>query len=139
MLYSAHQPDLLPYSGFFYKMAKADVFDLKIWDQFVNRGYQRRVMMREKWATIPLEPGSSHDPIFDKRVKPEAAQVLADQVLARYGSKSNGYRMARFFDHEDRGAAGPRRDRLDQDRPALGVQLPADPVRCATCSASRRR
>ena len=35
-IYAAHQPDLLPYSGFWYKMAKADVFDLKIWDQFVD-------------------------------------------------------------------------------------------------------
>ena len=89
MLYTAHQPDLLPYSGFWHKMAHADVFDLKCWDQYVNRGYQRRVMMREQWANLPLEPGSSHDPIFVKRIKPEAPQVLADQVLTRYGKDLN--------------------------------------------------
>ena len=77
MLYSAHQPDLLPYSGFWFKMAHADVFDLKVWDQYVNRGYQRRVNMRGRWANIPLEPGSSTDSIFEKLVKPEAASVLA--------------------------------------------------------------
>jgi hypothetical protein len=102
MLYAAHQPDLLPYSGFFYKMARADIFDLKIWDQYVNRGYQRRVMMRGKWATIPLEPGSSIDSIFDKQVQPEAAVMLADTVYKRYGDKG-GNGKGKFWDHEDRG------------------------------------
>jgi len=102
MLYAAHQPDLLPYSGFFYKMAKADVFDLKVWDQYVNRGYQRRVMMRGRWASLPLEPGSSTESIFDKRVKPEAASTLVETVRSRYGSKA-GDGVAQFWDHEDRG------------------------------------
>ncbi len=102
MLYAAHQPDLLPYSGFFYKMAHADVFDLKVWDQFVNKGYQRRVLMHGRWATIPLEPGSSYDSIFDKRVKPEAAAELAKTVHSRYGSKA-GDGVAKFWGHEQRG------------------------------------
>jgi hypothetical protein len=96
MLYAAHQPDLLAYSGFWYKMAKADVFDLKIWDQYVNRGYQRRVTMRDHWTTLPLEPGSSTDSIFDKRVKPEAAQVLADCIVKRYSKKS--HKQGKFWD-----------------------------------------
>jgi len=97
MLYAAHQPDLLPYSGFWYKMAKADVFDLKIWDQFVNRGYQRRVTMRGGlWTSLPLEPGSTTDSIFDKRVKPEAAQVLADCIVKRYSKKS--HKKGMFWD-----------------------------------------
>jgi len=102
LIYTAHQPDLLPYSGFWYKMAHADVFDLKIWDQYVNRGYQRRVLMRDRWATLPLEPGSDHDSITVKRVKPEAAATLADTVRSRYGSKG-GDGKARFWDYEQRG------------------------------------
>lgn len=87
MMYTAHQPDLLPYSGFFYKMAKVQgsgVFDLKVWDQFVEKGYQRRVMMRGQWVTMPLVKGSSRDPIFRKRLKPEARGFLADQIVTRY-------------------------------------------------------
>src|SRR3954468_11776756 len=103
LVYAAHQPDLLPYSGFFYKMAKADVFDLKIWDQYVNRGYQRRVMMRDRWATIPLEPGSSTESIFVKRIKPEAPAELVHQIRHRYGIKSDGYKLAPFWRHESRG------------------------------------
>jgi hypothetical protein len=103
LIYSAHQPDLLPYSGFFYKMAKADVFDIKIWDQFVNRGYQRRVKMRDRWCTIPLEPCSSTESIFNVRVKPEVAETLVHTIRHRYGVKSNGFDKAPFWDWDSRG------------------------------------
>lgn len=102
MIYTAHQPDLLPYSGFFHKMAKADVMDIKIWDQYVNKGYQRRVLMRDRWASLPLEQGSSYDPISEKRIKPEATGMLADTIYSRYG-KRDGDGVARFWDHDKRG------------------------------------
>jgi WbqC-like protein family len=83
-LYSAHQPDLLPYTGFWYKMAKADVFDIKIWDQFVDKGYQRRVKMREQWVTLPLVKSSATSPINTKRVTEAAPKHLADEIVLRY-------------------------------------------------------
>ena len=83
-LYSAHQPDLLPYTGFWYKMAKADVFDIKIWDQFVDKGYQRRVKMRDQWVTLPLVKTSATDPINTKRVTEAAPRHLADEIVRRY-------------------------------------------------------
>jgi hypothetical protein len=86
LVYTCHQPDLLPYSGFWYKMAKADVFDLKVWDQYVERGYQRRVRMRERWVNLPMVKGSSHDSIFVKRLQPNAAADLVDQIVKRYRS-----------------------------------------------------
>jgi WbqC-like protein family len=97
---AAHQPDLLPYSGFWYKMAKADIFDVKIWDQFVDRGYQRRVQMREKWVSLPLVRSSTTDPIVTRRLKPEAAGFLADEIANRY---VKGRRKPPFWD-----AYGPR-------------------------------
>jgi hypothetical protein len=83
-IYTAHQPDLLPYSGFWHKMAKADVFDVKIWDQYVDKGYQRRVKMRDQWVTLPLVKGSATDPITRKQVTPAAAGHLADEIVKRY-------------------------------------------------------
>jgi hypothetical protein len=83
-VYTAHQPDLLPYSGFWHKMAKADVFDLKIWDQFVHKGYQRRVMMRGQWVTLPLVRSSDTDPIHSKRIQDRATAHLADEIVTRY-------------------------------------------------------
>lgn len=84
LVYAAHQPDLLPYSGFWYKMAKSDVFDLKVWDQYVNRGYQRRVMMRGSWASIKLQKGPSTDPINLKRLDDGAAEDFATTIENRY-------------------------------------------------------
>lgn len=83
-IYSAHQPDLLPYSGFWYKMAKADVFDMKIWDQFVDKGFQRRVKMRDQWVTLPMVKSSSTDPIKAKRITEAAPGHLVDEIVTRY-------------------------------------------------------
>lgn len=94
MIYTAHQPDLLPYSGFWYKMATADVFDLKIWDQYVERGYQRRVKMRDHWVSLPLVKGSNVDPINLKRVQETAPKYLADQVHKWY----RHHRKSAFWD-----------------------------------------
>ena len=87
-LYSAHQPDLLPYSGFWYKVAKADLFDLKIWDQYVHKGYQRRVTMRGEWVTLPLVKGPVTDPINRKQITDRAPGHLVDQIVRRYTHNS---------------------------------------------------
>jgi hypothetical protein len=85
MIVAAHQPDLLPYSGFFYKLAKADVFDLKIWDQYVQRGFQRRVPMRGQWLAVPVISHSSTAPINTLRLAPDRAPVvLTDGIRKRY-------------------------------------------------------
>lgn len=90
-VYTAHQPDLLPYSGFWHKMDKADVFDLKIWDQYNHKGYQRRVTMRGQWVTLPLVKDSNTVPIVTRRIAPGAVEHLADEIVTRY-TASNGPR-----------------------------------------------
>jgi hypothetical protein len=68
-------------------MAKADVFDIKIYDQFVDRGYQRRVKMRDKWVSIPIKKGAYLSPIIEARIDPaEAPEFLAKQVTNRYNN-----------------------------------------------------
>lgn len=99
-IYAAHQPDLLPYTGFWYKMAKADLFDIKIWDQFVYKGYQRRVTMREAWVTLPLVKGPVTDPINVKQITPAAPGHLADAIVKRY---THAARKPRFWSRH-----GPR-------------------------------
>lgn len=85
MIVAAHQADLLPYSGFWAKMQRADLFDLKIYDQFQDRGYQRRVRMRENWASIPLVGNPKRVRICDVHIHPEEArQTLLNQVVGRY-------------------------------------------------------
>ena len=54
MKVTIHQPDLLPYSGFWFKMATCDAFVLSVHDQFQKHGYQRRVKMRDAWCSHQL-------------------------------------------------------------------------------------
>lgn len=90
MIVAGHQADLLPYSGFWYKMAKADLFDLKIFDPFQPRSYQRRVMMRGRWASIPVIGSPSHSQISDVRILPaQARDVLTGLIIDRYQDAKN--------------------------------------------------
>jgi hypothetical protein len=87
MIVAMHQPDLLPYSGFWHKMAKADVFEIGIYYQFTKRGYQRRVTMRDRWATVPVLGEPFRSPIRDVRIDPDRAKrALCDTVYGRYAS-----------------------------------------------------
>lgn len=85
MIVGTHQADLLPYSGFWHKMAIVDVFDLKIYDQFQASGYQRRVLMRGRWASVPLVGNPRRSRICDVEIVPKTAHdALADLVVGRY-------------------------------------------------------
>lgn len=85
MIVAGHQPDLLPYSGFWHKMACADVFDLKVHDQFQVAGYQRRVLMRGRWASIPVVGNPRRAPIDRVELVPRTArEALGNLVIGRY-------------------------------------------------------
>ena len=80
-----HQPDFLPYSGFFHKMAKADVFEIGIYFQYSKSGYQRRVKMRDQWASVPLLGTPGHIPIHEVRIDPDAAITsVSNTIRGRY-------------------------------------------------------
>lgn len=54
-----HQPNFLPYPGFFYKMALADIFVLYDTAQFVRREYHNRNRVKSpegtRWLTVPVK------------------------------------------------------------------------------------
>lgn len=80
---ATHQPDLFPHTGFWYKMAHSNIFDLAVHDQFQVKGYQRRVTMRGHWASVRLlDPHRS--PIVDMKVDPDAGSQLWDVIKGRY-------------------------------------------------------
>ena len=58
MIFAAHQPGLMPYTGFFQKLLRADVFGLMVDAQFVNDGYHHRVKVGDDsnatWLTVPV-------------------------------------------------------------------------------------
>lgn len=84
MILAAHQPDLFPYAGFFFKMWQADVFDLAAHDQFQSRGYQRRVKMRGSWCSVPVLKAPAGTPIRRVLLAPGAGKALRDTIIGRY-------------------------------------------------------
>ncbi len=61
MILVGHQPEYLPYLGFFYKVGKADKFVFVNHVQFQKKGFQNRNRIRTgigsdgwTWLTIPV-------------------------------------------------------------------------------------
>lgn len=84
MIVAIHQPDLLPYSGFWFKMITSDVFVIAQHDQFQKHGYQRRVTMRDAWCSHQLDGKPSLVPITAVQVLPGWQDRLIGIVRGRY-------------------------------------------------------
>ncbi len=78
MILGAHQPNFLPYLGFFDKLIKSDIFVIRDEVQFVKRSWQHRNRIkinvldengnpRSKWITVPV--GRTMLPIRDIAIK----------------------------------------------------------------------
>lgn len=72
MLVAIHQPNFMPWLGYFDRMIQADLFVLLDHVQFERRNYQNRCMIRleddTKWLTVPVVQLSQKETIIDKRV-----------------------------------------------------------------------
>jgi hypothetical protein len=84
MIISAHQPNFLPNSRFWWKLANSDILDLRYRAQFTVKGYQRRVTMRENWCSLPLEGNPRYEPINEIRLKPTAREEVIKTIIGRY-------------------------------------------------------
>jgi hypothetical protein len=84
-------------------MAKADLFDLRIFDPIRARSPQQRVMMRGRWASIPIIGGPAGTASSDVRIFPEhTPAVLAELITDRYrGSKHWARRGPRIIEMVD--------------------------------------
>lgn len=55
-----HQPNYLPWAGFFHKMVSSDIFVFLDDAQFTKNGYVNRVLVRARdgsaWLTVPAKP-----------------------------------------------------------------------------------
>lgn len=84
MRVAIHQPDLLPWSGFWFKMLNVDKFVIAHHDQLQKHWVQRRVMMRDTWVTLPLVGKPHLTPINTVEVKDGWQQHLVDSIRGRY-------------------------------------------------------
>lgn len=129
MKVSIHQPDLLPYSGFWFKMATSDAFVLAVHDQFQKHGYQRRVKMRDTWVSHQLVGKPALVPINTIEVQPGWQGRLVDAIRGRYtGARHFKARSPELLEHIS-AAEGPRLDEvnlalLEIVRHLLGISTP---------------
>jgi hypothetical protein len=97
MRVAIHQPNYLPWLGYFYKMAIADKFVLLDNVQFSKGSYQNRTKILTpggvKWLTVPvLKSGNFKASADDIMFSPTNWQKK------HLGTLENNYRRTRFFD-----------------------------------------
>ncbi len=113
MIVTIHQPDLLPYSGFWFKMATSDVFVVAVHDQFQKHGYQRRVKMRDTWVSHQLVGKPSLVPINSIEVQPGWQGRLVDAIRGRYTGSRYFASRGRVLLEEIAAAEGARLDEVN--------------------------
>lgn len=110
MIVFVHQPEYVPWLGFFDKLARCDLFVIYDDAQFVHGGYHNRNRIRTskgwRWITIPIV---HHHPQMIKDVRISGSQWVKEhlQVLAQNYEKAPFFRTyfsiiedALNFDHE---------------------------------------
>jgi len=92
----AHQPNFLPWMGFFYKMTYSDTFVLLDDVQYTKGGYTNRVMIKQNdqtiWLTVPVTMPQSKTPINRMVIHPESF------VRKHLRSLQQSYGKCSFFD-----------------------------------------
>lgn len=93
-----HQPDFLPYLGFFHRLLHADVFVILDHVQFVSssRGWTHRDKIKTprgaQWVTIAVEKGPRDTPINEMRLSKEVDWRQGNMNLL-----AENYRQAPFY------------------------------------------
>lgn len=72
MIVAAHQPNFMPWLGFFDKMRRADVFVIVDHVQFERRNFQNRARIKTPagpmWITVPVIQKSRDEKILEKEI-----------------------------------------------------------------------
>lgn len=72
MLVAAHQPNFLPWLGYYDKMIKADVFVIIDHVQFERQGFQNRTQVKTgqgpMWVIVPVKQASRDERVIEKLV-----------------------------------------------------------------------
>ncbi len=107
-----HQPNFLPWMGYFYKIAQCDTFVLLDHVEYTKKSFTRRVKIHkpgnpqeEQYITIPLKKHSDHAPINSLRIidgdkwqKKISAQIYQSYHKAPYFHQIEPL-LERFFEH----------------------------------------
>jgi len=103
MIVAIHQPNFLPWLGYFDRMIRADHFVLLDHVQFERRNYQNRCLIRcedeGKWLTVPVVQLSQKEKIIDKMVD-NPADLSGTRWWGpnHFNTLRYAYRKAPYFD-----------------------------------------
>lgn len=99
MIISIHQPNFIPWIGYFFKIYKSDVFVILDNVQFTKNGFTNRNRIKtpqgENWLTLPvIQSGKFGQNITDCVIfnKQQHAKKIITSVMSNY-------RKAKFFDN----------------------------------------
>jgi hypothetical protein len=97
MIIAIHQPNFLPWLGYFYKMARADTFVFLDNVAFADGGYTNRVKIKTaqgaQWLTVPvLKKGLSGQPIVEL-----AASDRVDWRRKTLAALETNYRQCPYY------------------------------------------
>jgi hypothetical protein len=114
---AVHQPNFLPWAGFWHKLISADLFVICTGLQYSKKSFSNRVMMADNytWATIPVyQNGRTYDEIY-----------IADQSsVAQIGRRISHWADGKQYIYRERLA--PIIERLKSNRSELLTELNED-------------
>lgn len=99
MIVSVHQPNFLPYLGFFEKILKSDIFIVYDTAQFSKENFMNRNRINSKGTeimlTLPVSRDSWHKQLKDVYYYPDKKKFLVKKQLATI---SNAYSKTKYFE-----------------------------------------
>jgi len=102
MLVAIHQPNFLPWLGYFDRMVHADLFVLLDHVQFERRNYQNRTLIRledeARWLTVPVVQLSQKERIVEKQVDYSQGEGARGWGPKSFQTLRFAYRKAPFFE-----------------------------------------
>lgn len=87
---SVHQPQFLPWAGYWHKLAWSDLHVVMAGVQFDQSSYQHRVKLGSTWLTLPVAKHQSHTMLADvvlaegyDRALKKIARTLRDRCMSK--------------------------------------------------------
>ena len=100
MIISVHQPNYIPYLGFFDKMSRSDIFVIYDDAQFNKEDFQHRNRIRIhqgwKWLTVPVE--KKQDPINSIKINNEYSKKKYKWQEEHLRAVRDNYKNAPFYE-----------------------------------------
>jgi hypothetical protein len=108
VIFAAHQPNFLPWLGFFDKIRRAERFVLVDHVQFARGDFQNRnkILTRDgpRWLTVPVRQRSRDERIFEKEIDPKTdrgmtwGQRVVETLRHAYARAPHFERTMPFFE-----------------------------------------